>query len=210
MIVINLKNYKKGKEALKLAKTIEKYLPKSIICPSALDIETITSKTKLKIFAQHANFQEEDKTTGYNSLKELKKIGASGTLLNHSEHPLSITNIRKVMIMARKLNIKGIICTPSLKNMKLMLKLKPYAIAFEDPKLISTGKSITKYNSQVLKDFIKIMKKTNVIPLCGAGISSYEDVKEAKNLGCKGVLIASAIANSKNPSSLLRKLKEFQ
>ena len=103
MIVINLKNYKKGKEALKLAKTIEKYLPKSIICPSALDIETITSKTKLKIFAQHANFQEEDKTTGYNRLKELKKIGASGTLLNHSEHPLSITNIRKVMIMARKL-----------------------------------------------------------------------------------------------------------
>ena len=54
------------------------------------------------------------------------------------------------------------------------------------------------------------MKKTKILPLCGAGISTAEDVKEAYNLGCKGVLISSAIAKSKNPIQLLKQLRKFQ
>src|SRR3989344_4681471 len=135
MIIINFKNYKLGEAALKLAKLIEKYLPKSIVC------------------------------------------------------------------------------TPSLRNMKSILnnrKVRPFATAFEDPKLISTGKSITKYNPKALLQFVRIMKKTKIIPICGAGISTAEDVKQAYAFGCKGVLIASAIANAKNPIPLLKQLKEFQ
>ena len=213
MIIINFKNYKIGQEALKLAKLIEKYLPKAIICPSTLDIELISEKTKLKLFAQHADYPEGDKTTGYNTLKVLKKVGISGTLINHSEHPQSLTNINKISLISKKLNLKAIICAPTLREMKPILnnkKAKPYAIAFEDPKLISTGKSITKYNPKALLNFTKIMKKTKIIPICGAGISTAEDVKQAYALGCKGVLIASAIANAKNPIPLLKQLKEFQ
>ena len=213
MIIINFKNYKTGFEALKLAKLIEEYIPKAIICPSTPDIEVIASKTKLAVFAQHADPQEGDKTTGYNTLKVLKKVGVKGTLINHSERPQSISNIYKLNIMSKKLNLNTIICTSSLRNMKSILnnkKVKPYAIAFEDPKLISTGKSITKYNAMTLLNFINIMKKTKIIPLCGAGISTAEDVKQAYRLGCKGVLISSAIANVKNPVNLLKKLREFQ
>ncbi len=213
MIVINFKNYKTGSEALKLAKQIEKYLPKAIICPATIDIELISQKTKLKVFSQHADIKEGNKTTGYNTLKTLKKAGISGTLINHSEHPLSATNIYKTIIVSKKLKLKSIVCTPTLRNMKMILtikKVKPHAIAFEDPKLISTGKSITKYNPKALLQFIKIMKKTKIIPLCGAGISTVEDVKQAHALGCKGILISSAIANNKNPILLLKELKDFQ
>lgn len=198
---------------MKLAKKIERYLPKAIICPPTIDMEPISQKTKLKIFAQHADAQDSEKATGYNTLKALKKAGASGTLINHSEHPLSISNIYKIIVMSKKLNLKTIVCTPSLRNMKMILKIKkakPYAIAFEDPKLISTVKSITKYNKKEIIKFIKTIKKTKIVPLCGAGISTSEDVKEAYKLGCKGVLISSAIANAKNPISLLKKLKDFQ
>ena len=213
MIVINFKNYKSGKEALDLARKIEKYLPKAIICPSTIEIELISQKTKLKIFAQHADFQEGDKTTGYNLLKSLKKAGISGTLINHSEHPESLTNIYKLCIISKKLNLKTIVCTPNLRNMKSILnnkKVKPFAIAFEDPKLISTGKSITKYNPKGLLQFIEIMKKTKIISLCGAGISSAEDIQEAYNLGYKGVLISSAVANSKNPEKLLNEINKIK
>ncbi len=212
MIVINFKNYKVGSEALKLAKIIEKYLPSAIVCPSTLDIEIISKKTKLKVFAQHADHQDGNKTTGYNTLKNLKSIGISGTLINHSEHPLSLTNLYKTSIVAKKLNLRTIVCTPSLRQFKGMLRserVKPYAIAFEEKKLISSGKSITKYNSKDLIEFTRIMEKTGIIPLCGAGISTAEDVKEAYALGCKGVLISSAIANSKNPGKLLKQLGEF-
>src|SRR3989338_5324909 len=180
MIVINFKNYKTGESALKLAKAIEKYLPKAIICPSTIDIELITKKTKLQVFAQHADPEETNRATGYNTLKSIKSAGAKGTLINHSEHPQSKSDIYKINIMSKRLNLKTIVCTPSLRNFKMILKIKkvkPYAIAFEDPKLISTGKSITEYNPKALINFIKIMKKTKIIPLCGAGISTAEDVK---------------------------------
>ena len=91
----------------------------------------------------------------------------------------------------------------SIEQLKKIIKFKPTAIAFEDSKLISTGKSITQYNPESIRKFIKTIKHTSIIPICGAGISTPVDVKEAYKLGCKGVLIASALANSKNPCKLL-------
>jgi triosephosphate isomerase len=40
--------------------------------------------------------------------------------------------------------------------------------------------------------------------LCGAGITSGEDVAAALILGCKGVLVASAVANSQSPEKFLK------
>ncbi len=211
MIVINFKNYKTGKSALNLAKQIEKYLPKAIVAVPTIDVYLIKANTKLKVFAQHINSPASPtKSTGFVTAEIIKAHGVIGSLLNHSEHQMSLGGIQAALGDLEEEGLKSIVCVPTLKVAEEVIKLKPYAIAFEDLELIATGKSITKYNPKALKNFIKIMKKTNIIPLCGAGISSYEDVKEANNLGCKGVLIASAIANSKNPSSLLRKLKEFQ
>ena len=183
----------------------------AIVAVPTIDIELISKKTKLTVIAQHADPQESNKTTGFTTLKSIKSAGAKGTLINHSEHPQSISNIYKINIMSKKLNLKTIVCTPSLRNMKSILnnrKVKPYAITFEDPKLISTGSSITKHNPEAILQFVKTMKKTKIIPLCGAGISTAEDVKQAYKLGCKGVLIASAIANSKNPISFLKELRK--
>ena len=51
MIVINFKKYKKGKEALKLARRVEKYLGKSaIVCP--YDVGWVLGKAKIKVFSQ--------------------------------------------------------------------------------------------------------------------------------------------------------------
>jgi len=59
---------------------------------------------------------------------------------------------------------------------------------------VGSGKPITKYKSQNVKKFSEMLKGTKIIPLCGAGISSKEDIIAAKKLGCKGVAIGSAIA----------------
>ncbi len=212
MIIINTKNYKFGKSLIKLAKAIEKYLSKAILAVPATEIETIVQKTKLTVIAQHADPKENERATGFLTLKTLKSAGAKGALINHSEHPQSISDIYKILIISKKLNLKTVVCTSSLRNMKSILnnkKVKPYSIAFEDPKLIGTGNSITKYNPKVILQFVKIMKKTKMIPLCGAGISTAEDVQQAYSLGCKGVLISSAIANCRNPIPLLKQLRKF-
>lgn len=208
MLVINFKNYKTGKEALKLAKLIGKYLPKAIVAVPATDIEEIAKQTKLKVYAQHVDFLEDKKGTGFITAKSIKRDGAAGTLLNHSEHPIPLEALQRTINECRKIGLKTIVCTKSIKDVKKIMKLKPLAIAYEDPKLIATGNSITKYRKKELEDFIKIIKKTNIIPICGAGISSIEDVKAAFKLGCKGVLIASAIADARHPENLLKEIQQ--
>ena len=45
--------------------------------------------------------------------------------------------------------------------------------------------------------------------LCGAGISTGEDVKAAIELGAEGVLLASGVVKAKNPRKVLLDLASF-
>jgi len=206
MIIINFKNYKTGKNVLELAKKIEKHLPKAIAAVPPMYLGLVSFHTKLTAFAQHVDSKEGKRATGFILPKSAKKAGAKGSLLNHSEHKISIKEIKKTIKDCRKLNLKVIACASNLREIKEIKKLKPFAIAFEDPKLIATHKSITKYNPDSIKKFVSLLKNTKIIPLCGAGINSAEDYHEALKLGCKGVLVSSAIANSKNPERILKEI----
>ncbi len=202
MIIVNFKNYKTGKAVLALAKKIPKG---TIVAVPTVNISEISRKTKLKVFAQHVDCQKKGKTTGFDIPEDVKKSGASGSLLNHSEHKISFKKLKETMEQTRKSKLKIIACASSLSETNKIKKLKPYAIAYEDPKLIGTGRSITKYKSDSVRKFASSLKKTKIIPICGAGISSKEDIKEAKKLGCKGVLVSSTVANSKNPGKFFKK-----
>jgi len=204
MIIINFKSYKKGIEVLKLAKTIQKRLPKAVVAVPSLNIHEVSKKTKLKVYAQHVSSPRNNKATASLTVDSTKKSGAKGTLLNHSEHKIKLGEIKKTLKACKKLNLKVIVCASNLAEAKKIKKLKPQMIAFEDPKLISTGKSITKYKPNELKKFVSLLKPTKIMPLCGAGISSKEDYKQALKFGCKGVLVSSIVAKSKNPEKFLK------
>ncbi len=210
MIVINFKNYKFGSHALKLAKKIQKYLSSAIIAVPSTEISPIAKKTKIKIYAQNISPYKKGRATGFDLPQAIKIAGASGTLLNHSEHRIPMKEIKESVKICHSLSLKVIICISNLQEIKKILPLHPYAIAFEDPKLVGSGKSITKYKSKTIGKFSLMLSKTKVIPLCGAGISTADDVKQAYSLGCKGVLISSAIANIKNPSYLLRQISKIK
>ncbi len=201
MIIINTKNYKTGSSLLKLVKLIEKHLPRAIVAVPTNEINNIVQNTRLKVYSQYMD--------SANIVKLLKAKGAQGTILNHSDHPLKLDVLKETLKECKKARLKTIVCVPSLKEIKKILKLKPYAIAYEDPKLIGTGKSITKYKTKELEEFARIMNRTKVIPLCGAGISSSKDVKQARKLGCRGVLIASAIANNHEAKFLLKNMQDI-
>ena len=82
MIVINFKKYKKGKEALKLARRVEKYLGKSaIVCP--YDVGWVLGKAKIKVFSQRLDVGEE--------------ITGDGSLLNHSDYRIPASKIARIV-----------------------------------------------------------------------------------------------------------------
>jgi triosephosphate isomerase (TIM) len=209
MIIINFKNYVAGAESVKLAQTIQKYLPRAVVAVPATDIWSVVSKTKLPVYAQHISSFEKGLATGFVGGDAVKKVGAKGTLLNHSEHPISWRQLERTITHAKKLGLKTVVCAPSVRAAGQIARLKPHAIAFEDAKLISTNRSITMYRAQAVKDFARIVGHSDSIPICGAGIHTAADVAAAKQLGCKGVLIASAVAHVRDPRAFLEALAKL-
>jgi len=203
MLIINFKNYKTGSAVLKFAKKIN---DKCIIAAvPSLNIEEVAKNTKLIVYAQHVDNKTTNRATGFLTPKAAKQAGAQGTLLNHSEHPLTLKKIKETIKECKKNKLKVVLCTKNLTQIKELIKLKPFAIAYEEPKLIGTKKSITNHPLKILK-FTKLFSKTKIFPLCGAGINSEGDVEDAIKLGCKGILISSAVMKSKNPKSFLKKI----
>lgn len=207
MFVINLKNYKIGKEIIDLIRKLEVYYPKVIVAVPAIEMrDSIRSvnNPSMEIIAQHVDYHEAGKSTGHIVPEALVNAGIKTSLLNHSEHRVTLPVIKKTVKRCNELGVKLIVCAENVKEAKELMKLNPYAIAFEDKKLISTGKSITSHNADELKKFVELFAGSKIIPLCGAGISTGEDVAQAIIIGCKGVLLASAVANSQAPEKFLK------
>ena len=193
---------------LQLAKTIQKNTPNAIVCASTIDIHSIIKNTKLSVYAQHTD-PIQKRGTGFVDAAAIKQSGACGTLLNHSEHPLDFDILKETINQCKKLGLKTIVCAESLSEVKRISKLLPTAIAFEEPKLIGTKESIVNSRPRLIKRFVKLLEGKKIMSLCGAGIHNVQDVMQAYRLGCKGVLIASAIANSNKPEPLLKSLHPF-
>jgi triosephosphate isomerase len=214
IILVNFKTYKEatGKNALKLAMECEaiakKKGAKMILCVQAADISTIAKSVSLPVFAQHVDYFEQSRNTGFILPEDVKQEGAKGTLINHSEHRIPFKQIEKTVERCGKTGLRTVVCAATLEEAEKILKLKPYSIMFEDPALVSTGKSITKIEPKSVRNFAERIKKSKsrVISLCGAGISSGEDVRLAMQLGCDGVGIASAIVKAKNRKEKIKEI----
>ena len=153
LVVVNFKNYVSGKAALDLARNIEIYYNSAIIAVPFLDVKEIAKEVNLTVFSQHVDLQEPGRSTGFIIPESLAGVGAQGTILNHSEHKLSFSLIKRTVDRCNSVGLKTIICTSTLKDVQKILKLKPFAIAFEDPKLIGSGRSVTKEDSTVVASF---------------------------------------------------------
>lgn len=202
-VVINFKTYKEatGENAVKLAKNFKKF-KNVIVCAQASDINKVSKF--LPTFAQHIDPVEQGAHTGSITAFAVKKAGAKGTLLNHSERRLSFKVLESCIKIAKKNKLKTIVCAKNIREIERIEKLKPDFIAVEPPQLIGGKISVTSAKPELIRESVKKAKK---IPLlCGAGIHTREDLRVAKKLGAKGVLIASGIIKNKNP---VNKLKEI-
>src|SRR3989338_5101481 len=167
MLIINFKNYKVGKDVLDLAKKIEIYYNKAIIAVPFTEIgETVKNLgPNMQVYAQHADFHDLGRGTGFVIPECLVNKGAVGAIINHSEHKIKMPEIKKTVKRCNEVGLKIIICSSSLREVSQLKKLNPYAIAFEDKKLIATGKSITAYRQHDIKKFVDILKDSEIIPL---------------------------------------------
>jgi len=211
LILVNLKTYMEGtgKKALELAEKAEKVSRETDVCiglaPQYSDIAQLAKTFSLPIFAQHIDSAGPGSFTGHILPEAVKEAGAIGTLVNHSERRLKLAEIDAVIRRAKELNLVQVICTNNASVSLSAATLNPNFIAIEPPELIGTGIPVSKAKPEIVTETIEVVKKVNpeVTILCGAGITSGDDVAAALKLGTRGVLVASGIVKAKEPYKML-------
>lgn len=200
-LIINFKNYlevsaietiRLAKAAQKVADTLEAEI---VLAPPQPSIGLVIEKVNIPVICQHVDDAEIGSTTGFFIPEMAKSYGASGSLINHSEHRIDINTILTLIQRLRQLNMTSIVCARTTKEVEEIAKLAPDFIAIEPPELIGSGKAVSRESPSIITDSIesaaKYSKSTKVI--CGAGIVKRVDVSNAIQLGVEGILVASGI-----------------
>ncbi len=203
IVIINFKTYQQGKKAVELAKKIEKVDKNIIIGVQASDIYEIVKATKLKVYSQHVDFFKPGRQTGYILPEAVKKDKAKGTFLNHSEHSLEFSVLKKTIKRCKKLKLKIAVFAKDLAEAKKVKRLKPDYLIIEPPELVGGKVSVSKAKPDLIEKIAKELKTKFIV---GAGIHTREDVQTALKLGASGIAVSSSITKAKNPE---KKLREF-
>ncbi len=216
VIVVNLKTYieSTGRRAVEIAKAGERVYKETgvmvVVCPQYTDIARVAETVEIPVFAQHIDPIKPGAHTGYILPEAVKEAGATGTLINHSEHRLRLDLIAETVKRAEDVGLFTLACADTPINTAAISILNPSAVAVEPPELIGTGISVSKAKPEIITNTVEIVRKINPsIPiLTGAGVSTGEDVLKAIQLGTVGVLVASAIAKAKDPYSKIKEMAE--
>ena len=205
MFIINCKNYDEisGDKIIKLAKISQK-ISKKYKIPIAIapphHLIPLIVKFNVIVLAQHLDDKKIGSTTGFMIPEIVKKSKISGSLINHSEHRIPDKEIKNLIKRLKRLKLKTVLCVKNVNESKKYAKLNPTFIAIEPPELIGTGRAISTERPQLITKAVDSVKsaKNSTKLLCGAGIVSGNDVARAKQLGSKGILVASGIVKAKN------------
>lgn len=211
ILLINLKTYPQGTgdEAFKLASAARKFSRDNleiIISAQPTDLEK-TSRI-IKTFSQHIDPVGYGSNTGWILPEAVKKAGASGTLINHSERRLPLKEVEKRIRRAKESGLVTVCCASDPQNAEEIARLRPDYIAIEPPELIGGDISVSEAKPEVVSEAVERVKKIDpkIRVLCGAGINSSNDIRKALELGTVGVLVASYVVKSPEPEKAIAEL----
>ncbi|WP_255190729.1 triose-phosphate isomerase [Natronobeatus ordinarius] len=166
------------------------------------------AETGAETWAQHVDPIDHGSNTGHVLAETVADAGAVGTLVNHSENRLKLADIDGSVRAAERAGLETVVCANNPAQIGAVTALGPDAVAVEPPALIGTGTPVSQADPDVVED--AVAAAANVDPdvpvLCGAGISTGDDVTAAADLGSEGVLLASGVAKADDPKAALEDL----
>jgi triosephosphate isomerase len=217
VIIVNFKTYEQatGKKALGLAEAFDSLAKETksdiMVAVQNADIYCISHAVSMPVLAQHADQVEFGAHTGCQLPECLKENGAWGCIINHSERRMDhLQEIKNTINRCKQAGLKTVVCAESITKAFEIANMQPDYLAFEDPALIGTGRSVSKNKPESVSKFAEMVRKVNagkkhkIVPLCGAGISDREDVTKSIELGMQGILLASAIVKAEDPGKQLK------
>ncbi len=209
MIFLSLKTYKEstGEAAIKLLSCVKKISEetevKIISAVQPTDIYRIKKELGIEVWAQHMDPIDPGKNMGWLSPYSLKEAGATGVVINHSEHKVSDEIIKNTLEKAKQYNLKTVLIGNSADMILKFASWQPDYLSYEREDMVGGGVSMLTQETENVKKLVSVLK----IPLMiGAGISTGQDIKTALALGAKGAILASAFTLAVDPEAKLREL----
>lgn len=177
------------------------------VSPQTARLEAV-AETGVETWAQHVDPVEPGSHTGSTLAEAVAEAGATGTLLNHSENRLKLADIDGSIEAAERAGLDTVVCANNPEQIGAAAALGPDAVAVEPPELIGTDTPVSQADPDVVTDAVAAAESVDdsVEVLCGAGISTGEDVTAARELGAEGVLLASGVAKADDPREALENL----
>lgn len=210
-VLVNLKAYpcESVTVARAAADVAEQSGVRIAVAPQAPLVERV-AETGVETWAQHVDAIDYGSHTGHAHAGPLVDAGAQGTLLNHSECRVTLADLDGAIQTASDAGMETIACANNPRQVGAAAALGPNAVAVEPPELIGTGTPVSKADPDVVTDAVEAAGRIDgsVDVLCGAGISTGEDVVAARELGAEGVLLASGVAKADDPEAALWDLVE--
>ena len=179
------------------------------IAPQTASLSSV-AQTGVETWAQHVDPIDPGSNTGAILPESVAGAGATGTILNHSERRLTLADIDDAIEAARRANLETIVCANTPDQIAAVASLGPDAVAVEPPALIGSGTPVSRADPDIVEEAVAAAAGVDesISVLCGAGISTGEDVLAARNLGADGVLLASGVAKADDPAAALLALVE--
>jgi len=213
-IVLNVKTYTEavGDHAVHIAQLMDKLASETgaslSICVQATDIWRVQQAVSLPVFAEHFDAIQPGSHTGWTLPEAVQAAGAVGTLINHSEHRLTLADIETCIKKSKELSLDHIVCTNTVSTSKAAACFSPHFIAIEPPELIGGDISVTTADPGIVSGSVDAVHNIDnqIKVLCGAGVKNGKDVAKSIELGADGVLLASGVVKAKDKEAVLRDL----
>ncbi|MDG6218542.1 MAG: triose-phosphate isomerase [Candidatus Thermoplasmatota archaeon] len=214
VIVLNVKTYDQaiGEKVIEIARIMEDIGNKKdvsmAIAVQATDISRVKDAVSIPVWAEHIDPIKPGSHTGWTLAEAVKEAGAVGTLINHSEHRLTLADIDACLTRAKETMLESIVCTNNIQTSKAAAALNPHFVAVEPPELIGGDISVTSADPDIVSGSVDAVKSVNssVKVLCGAGVKDGKDVSKALDLGSAGVLLASGVVKAKDKREVIEDL----
>jgi len=198
-----------GQQAVRLARLAESisndYDIYIGIAPQFTDLNSVVQEVDIPVFAQHIDVYEPGSHTGHVLPEAVAATGAVGTLLNHSERQLNLKEIEVAVERCRDTNLISIVCADTPEKTVQVAAFHPDMVAIEPPELIGTGIPVSQAQPEIVENTVSMVREhhSEIVILCGAGITTGDDVAAALALGTQGVLLASGVVKAKDSAQVL-------
>ncbi len=214
LFLLNLKVYPGhiGAAAERTARLLEELGKASgvavAVAPATPDLGRVASAVAIPVLAQHVDRVDAGAHTGFVPPEAVRAAGGWGSLVNHSEHPIPVVDVRDTVRRLAALGLVAVVCARDVAAVRRLARARPPYLAVEPPELIGGDRAVSTTRPDVVSGAVAAAR--SVAPgtrvLCGAGAHDRRDVRRAIELGSSGVLVASAVTRAADPRAALEEL----